>query len=665
MSKNQDRREQKDRITGMTLQRTIFLSFFVVIVLIAVSTIITYFFQRSSASKIDRLNTSYESAQNDIGRYGSLIQRMDQLVEKERQLQSFREQLAKLQLDLSQRAKDLQDERQSSDRRQALLLLLFEADDSGLSSFQRTSRRLQNILTEIETDQDQSLQETTGKLKQSFQNFSKEIQASISSEVMSTKLGPEDLKDELSFVGYELEEIVSTTLSAQEEALPAGIREAQAVVANLSAELGKAIEEATKRVDDHLFSVDKGLKDAKNTSHRPTLVSFIACIISLVLAGFLTWQTSRSLSKPLHKMVKGARAVAGGNLSRRLSSRRKDEVGELARAFSAMVFEMNEVMHEAKTVSDKVVQSGEVLNASALGVMKQMDQQAEDIASANIAVEGVAAQAEMIQEHAEAAASAGNDVVGHSEEGQKVVNQTRLEMAEISKTVSHSAEIIGRLNEASKHIGEIVNTISEIAEQTNLLALNAAIEAARAGEHGRGFAVVADEVRKLADKVSHSASEITEMIGTFGSEADMAVDSMRSGVEVVDKGVKLASEAGTSLDNIMAAVQRVKLLMDQTQDATLEQVRATSTVRTTLEGLTTLSLGARDSAHETSSEAKDLQHVINRLEKLLSHFRLGKRSGGDGADKVSSIIRSVNRNSVIETRGMTGTAGLKDKKTLS
>ncbi|MCK6438808.1 MAG: methyl-accepting chemotaxis protein [Planctomycetes bacterium] len=417
-------------------------------------------------------------------------------------------------------------------------------------------------------------------------------------------------------------------MAALHQAIDSGYEQIFGQIKKLSA------EGAAQKAD--VARMDEKMREAKEASALPVTTSVILSIVVFIASIILTGITARQVSRPLKELAEDVRAVAAGDLSLEIVSFRKDEVGLLVKAFSTMIAEMNEVMHEAQYVVEKVQRSASMLSSSSRDVMTQMDDQATSVHQASAAVDNMRRQSEDIRDNATNAAGASDAASEHSNGGQRVVQQTIAEMQEVARSVSSSAEIINRLGEASRRIGDIVSTISEIADQTNLLALNAAIEAARAGDHGRGFAVVADEVRKLAEKVSKSASEIVELITTLQKEAKLAVSSMQQGAQVVGRGVQFANSAGSSLGNILQAVKRVDGLMDQTQAATIEQVDAAQDVSKTLARLKDLSLLTSNAAHDTSKEATEMEATITSLAQLLSHFRLGERTG---STRFNSLIR--------------------------
>ena len=204
--------------------------------------------------------------------------------------------------------------------------------------------------------------------------------------------------------------------------------------------------------------------------------------------------------------------------------------------------------------------------------------------------------------------------------GGAVVAQTIHGMTRISQSVSKSAEIISVLGERSEQIGEIVKVINDIANQTNLLALNAAIEAARAGEQGRGFAVVADEVRKLAERTTSATSEIGDMIQSIQTETRNAVDAMQSATREVDEGVELASQADESLRQIMNSVQQVKDMVQKIAESTKQQSSTGEEVSSNLQIIADENQRTARVAQEYDAATKEMHNLSRTLMSLISDF---------------------------------------------
>jgi methyl-accepting chemotaxis protein len=197
-------------------------------------------------------------------------------------------------------------------------------------------------------------------------------------------------------------------------------------------------------------------------------------------------------------------------------------------------------------------------------------------------------------------------------------------MRSIASSVSDTANKIADLGKRSDQIGRIVNVIDDIADQTNLLALNAAIEAARAGEQGRGFAVVADEVRKLAERTTKATKEIAEMITAMQEETKRAIDTMQTGTAQVQQGVEQTAQAGASLQEIITAAEKVGDMVAQIATAATEQAATTLEVSTNVEQIAKITNESSSGAQQSARACQELTALAMELQKLVSQFQLGE-----------------------------------------
>ena len=214
-----------------------------------------------------------------------------------------------------------------------------------------------------------------------------------------------------------------------------------------------------------------------------------------------------------------------------------------------------------------------------------------------------------------------------------MVNETIKGMNRISEVVQNSAEIVQQLGRSSGHIGEIVQVIDDIADQTNLLALNAAIEAARAGEQGRGFAVVADEVRKLAERTTKATKEIALMIIQIQKDTQSAVVSMEKGTKEVESGRKLADKAGESLKEIIAGAQSVVDIISQVAAASEEQSATSEQISKSIEAISSVTQQSTEGVQQVAKATEDLSRLTHNLQNLVKKFKINASSTSDKGDK--------------------------------
>ncbi|MBF0554424.1 MAG: methyl-accepting chemotaxis protein, partial [Nitrospirae bacterium] len=269
-----------------------------------------------------------------------------------------------------------------------------------------------------------------------------------------------------------------------------------------------------------------------------------------------------------------------------------------------------------------VASSSEELSATVTQITERVEEQASKANQVATASTQMSQTVLDIAKNSSDIASSSKDTLKTAEDGAAVVSQTVHEVQEISATVEDLATIMLALGERSKQIGEIVSVIKDIADQTNLLALNAAIEAARAGEQGRGFAVVADEVRKLAEKTAHSTSEIGEMINAIQAETEKAVVSMGEGTKKVKVGVELANQAGDGLRKIVDSVNGLQTMVQQIASATEEMSTVSEQISGDIEVIATVSRETSAGSCQIGQESTNLSKMATELRTDISYFRV-------------------------------------------
>jgi len=351
---------------------------------------------------------------------------------------------------------------------------------------------------------------------------------------------------------------------------------------------------------------------------------FVACSIAILIAIACAVLITRSITVPLGNMRSIIQDIAQGegDLTKRLDASSKDELGETSQWFNVFVDKLHGIISQVAQTTHQVAAASSQLHATA----KQMAEGSEEIVAqaGTVATAGeeMSATSGDIAQNCQFAAEGSQHASAAAVSGAQVVDETIAVMNSISERVRNSAQAVESLGSRSDQIGEIVGTIEDIADQTNLLALNAAIEAARAGEQGRGFAVVADEVRALAERTTKATREISEMIKAIQQETRGAVVAMEEGVSEVAKGSEKAANSGKALEQILEQINSVTAQIAQVATAAEEQTATTSEISNNMQQITGIVSQSAHGAQETALAANQLSGLSEDLRKIVSQFKL-------------------------------------------
>jgi methyl-accepting chemotaxis protein len=356
--------------------------------------------------------------------------------------------------------------------------------------------------------------------------------------------------------------------------------------------------------------------------HRVEIAAGVTALVLVGLFSLIVFFYSRATTKPLREGVEIANRLAGGDLTATFTGEGRDEMGQLLGAMRHMAERWRHVIGQVKTAADSMTSASHQLSTGADQMSKGSSVQAERASLVATSSEemsqkvlDVAKNTGSISESAKATAKTARD-------GETVVNRAVSEVKEIAHTVNDSAGFVKSLGDRSNQIGEIVGVINDIADQTNLLALNAAIEAARAGEQGRGFAVVADEVRKLAERTAGATSEIGTMIKAIQGEVAKAVEVMAHATSKVDEGVKFSEEAGHSLGIIVKSVDGLQTMVQQIASAAEEMSTTSEQISRDIEQIATVSRETSGSSEQTARASTELAELSINLQGIVGEFKL-------------------------------------------
>jgi len=427
---------------------------------------------------------------------------------------------------------------------------------------------------------------------------------------------------------------------------------AMETISNQLVPLGREMETRASQIAAELF--ERMNEEKKTVNHELDSITAVVLAVSLfavLMAVILGLIISRKIAKPVLVMAKAAEQIASGDLSgANIQIKSRDEIGDLARSFDKMKGNLRNLIQQVGRSTEQVAAFSEQLQAIAEQTSKASEQiastvqevatgsekQARSVEESAKVIEEMSASIQQIASNAQHVTSAADQASELAAGGNEGVQAAIRQMNHISLTVQGLAEAVKGLGERSKEIGQIVEAITGIAEQTNLLALNAAIEAARAGEQGRGFAVVADEVRKLAEQSAYSAQQIACLIAAIQEETGKVVQSMQNGMEEVTEGIEIVNASGASFERIQKAVnnvtsqiREVSAAARQMSAATDQAVRSIGQIakiaEVTAEGVQNVSAASEEqlaSMEEISVSAASLAKMALELQDAVRRFKV-------------------------------------------
>lgn len=368
----------------------------------------------------------------------------------------------------------------------------------------------------------------------------------------------------------------------------------------------------------HAFATEHAQK-----AHTSMILNIVAGVAVLLLTMGLAYKVVLAIVgqvKSLHDAIGNIQRDC--DLTRRIEVTTNDEIGRTAHAFNLLVDSLQHSIRKVNESAAKVLSFSEMLASTSSQLSSSTSHQSEAASSMAAAVEEMTVSIEQVSENAKHVQEVSQSSNERSSEGGAVILQVTEDMHEIAEAVHSSSVIMEELGQQSDQIYSIVQVIKDIADQTNLLALNAAIEAARAGEQGRGFAVVADEVRKLAERTTRSTEEIAAMIGKIQGGTKQAIDSLEVGVERVNREVELAQQAGLSIQQIQSGTQEVGLAVDGISSAIREQSAASTEIARQVEKVAQMSEEISAATQTSTNTAFEMKALAQSLQGQVAQFKV-------------------------------------------
>lgn len=378
---------------------------------------------------------------------------------------------------------------------------------------------------------------------------------------------------------------------------------------------------------DILIAVSKKLTESQtvvrdtDAAHAKNML-LVATALALIFGLIAAWAITRQIIIPLTQTLKVAERVAAGDLTHNLVSLRRDELGQLQRSMQSMTQGLRELIGGISDGVTQIASAAEELSAVTEQTSAGVNNQKVETDQVATAMNEMAATVQEVARNAEEASEAAVAADQQAREGDKVVGEAIAQIERLAAEVSHSTEAMGELKRESDKIGSVLDVIKSVAQQTNLLALNAAIEAARAGEAGRGFAVVADEVRSLAQRTQKSTEEIEELIVGLQNGTQQVATIMDNSRTLTDSSVELTRRAGGSLESITRTVSAIQAMNQQIAAAAEQQSAVAEEINRSVLNVRDVSDQTSAASEETAASSVELARLGTHLQTLVGRFKV-------------------------------------------
>nr|WP_268797984.1 methyl-accepting chemotaxis protein [Pseudomonas sp. BSw22131] len=377
---------------------------------------------------------------------------------------------------------------------------------------------------------------------------------------------------------------------------------------------------AIVKLNAGLHDIQKNLRDADSSSARTMQIA--GTLLALIFGALAALIITRQITRPLQETLAVVDRIASGDLSHSMVVTRRDELGVLQQGIQRMGATLRELIGGIRDSVTQIASAAEELSAVTEQTSAGVNSQKVETDQVATAMHEMTATVQEVARNAEQASVAASAADQQAREGDKVVGEAIAQIEKLAAEVGRSSEAMTLLEQESDKIGKVMDVIKAVAQQTNLLALNAAIEAARAGEAGRGFAVVADEVRGLAQRTQQSTEEIEGLVAGLQNGTRQVSDIMLSSRTLTDSSVQLTRKAGSSLESITLTVSNIQAMNQQIAAAAEQQSSVADEISRSIINVRDVSEQTAAASEETAASSVELARLGNQLQMLVSHFKV-------------------------------------------
>ncbi|MCU1304395.1 MAG: mcp40H-4 [Candidatus Sulfotelmatobacter sp.] len=380
-------------------------------------------------------------------------------------------------------------------------------------------------------------------------------------------------------------------------------------------------------------------KEQIATESRVRSMAVVIAVAGIVIGLAIGSLIARSVSGAVARMLAVIQAIAANNLAMEdMKVVSEDDIGKAGEALNCMKNNLRHIIHSIAGTASHVASASEEISSSATQQAQSAETQKDQTVQVATAMQQMSSTVSSVSDSCNKAAEAAHQAAETARLGGSIVDGTLTKMRVIAESVGAAARKMEELGKSSDQIGRIIGVIDDIADQTNLLALNAAIEAARAGEQGRGFAVVADEVRKLAERTTMATKEIALMIKNIQDETKVTVAAMESGTKQVEEGVSSTAKAGDSLRSIIQMSEQVGGMITEIATAATQQSSTTEQVNMNIEQIAKLVKESAIGAQQSATACQDLSSLALDLQSMVGKFKLeGGAQGSGGSHRAAGL----------------------------